>query len=94
MKKPVIIQNACNSIMTFWRKVGFTFSIVVLGLAAHGANDLRKNLHYGAQQAVADELRIELPKHQIDAGEIKIPSLDGTQLDKTKKSTHKPLEGK
>jgi hypothetical protein len=83
-----------QKIKELYSKTGFTVLIVVCGLAVHGANDLRKNLHYGAQQAIADELKpIEIPE-RIDSKEVEIPSLDGTQLDKTKQSTHKPLEGK
>jgi hypothetical protein len=88
------LKEYSNSVRDFYEKVAFTLKVAVIILAAIGTNDLSKNLHYGAQAAIADELKpIEIPE-RIDSKEVEIPSLDGTQLDKTKQSTHKPLEGK
>lgn len=82
-----------NKLKEIYSKTGFTVLLVVTGLAVHGANDLRKNLHYGViDRAVAAELApLELPE-QIDSEEFIVPpAYPNTKLDKVKSSTHKLL---
>lgn len=58
---------------TVIQKLGFTMTIAIVALAAHGANDLRKNLHYGnnAMAATIDSNSIQIPEPLFTKDEIK-----------------------
>lgn len=67
-----------ETISNIKNKVGFSVIILTVGLALHGANDLRKNLHYGNNAMAAE----------IDSKEIKVkPLFTKDELNKMEKKS-------
>ena len=76
-----------DKLTDIWKKLGFTLTIVTIGLALHGANDLRKNLCYNCNQAMAAEIKpVDKPITATDSKGILVkPLFSIDQLEKIKR---------
>lgn len=67
-----------------FKQLGFTLTLVTVCLALHGANDLRKNLHYGLNAQAQEVIKEQIDSKVAMPEQLTPPAYPDTKLDKQK----------